>query len=558
MATAKSKNTTSNSRFLDEPLFPLEDAVQPISDQLEDLDLMVDTAKDNSKKPADGLTSNESAAIHLYTLQWEEPNVSLYTKLNNTLRSERREPLKPWFRYLKLILTALYKLPSLRTTVWRGVLGNLTDQYDENHIWWGFSSCTENMEIMEQFVGKSGVRTIFNIECINGKSIKAHSFYKKENEILLLPGIYFRVVGKWSPSKDLYMIHLRETPPPRPYLEPPFAVTSSAEPTSRSSTPKTTPKEQPKLTPKSIKKPPQYQNKELVEELENSQSNLWLDGRNLTDKDMQIVAYNLLRNNNALTHLYLSSNQIGDAGAQSLADALRENKTLTELNLRANEIGDAGAQSLADALRKKKTLNELDLSYNQIGDVGAQSLANVLRENKTLTNLDLQHNRIGAAGAQSLADALQENKTLIKLNLTYNQIGDAGAQSFADALRANRTLNELHLRGNEIGDAGAQSFADALRANRTLNELNLHQNEIGAAGAQSLADVLRENKTLNELSLGANKIGDAGAQSFADVLQENKTLTKLNLQDNEIGDTGAQFLAEALRENKTLNELGLT
>ncbi|CAF1336613.1 unnamed protein product [Adineta steineri] len=243
MATATGKNT--NTRFLDvgdepnqallpirgyakEPLLPLEEAVQPINELLEDLDMMVDTAKWNSKKPANGLTTNESAAIHLYTMQWEEPNVSLYTKLNSVLRSERREPLKPWFRYLKLILTALYKLPPVKGVVWRGVRGNLSDQYDDDHIWWGFSSCTESMAVMEQIIGSSGVRTLFNIECINGKAIQAHSFYKKESEILLLPGTYMRVVSKWSPAKDLYMIHLRETPAPRPYLEPPFSSTSAA------------------------------------------------------------------------------------------------------------------------------------------------------------------------------------------------------------------------------------------------------------------------------------------------------------------------------------------
>jgi hypothetical protein len=247
MASAADKS--SNARFLDageepnqvllpirgyakEPLLPLEDAVEPIFGLLDDLDIMVDTAKRNSKKPADGLTSNESAAIHLYTMQWEEPSVSLYTTLNSTLRSERREPLRPWFRYLKLILTALYKLPSLKSVVWRGVRGNLSDQYDDDQVWWGFSSCTESVDIMERFVGTSGIRTLFNIECINGKAIRSHSFFKKESEILLLPGTYFRVVGKWSPAKDLYIIHLRETPATRPYLEPPFQSALSDAPTS--------------------------------------------------------------------------------------------------------------------------------------------------------------------------------------------------------------------------------------------------------------------------------------------------------------------------------------
>ena len=243
MATAAGKSVTS--RFLDateepnqrllpirgyekQPLLSLEDAVQPLNEELDDLDTMVDTALDNSKKPADGLSVNESAAIHLYTMQWEEPNVSLYTKLNSILRSERREPLKIWFCYLKLVLTALFKLPSVRSVVWRGVRGNVSDQYAEDHVWWGFSSCTETVEIMEQFVGKSGVRTLFNIECLNGKAIRKHSFYKKESEILLVPGTYLRVVGKWSPSKDLYIIHLREALAPRVYLEPPFKTAPSA------------------------------------------------------------------------------------------------------------------------------------------------------------------------------------------------------------------------------------------------------------------------------------------------------------------------------------------
>ncbi|CAM2710070.1 unnamed protein product [Rotaria socialis] len=241
---ACSTDQHSNARFLDlneephqvllpirgyakEPLLPLEDAIEPINELLSDLDMMVDTAKRNSKKPADGLSPNESAAIHLYTMQWEEPNVSLFTMLNKILRSKRREPLRPWFRYLKLVLTALFKLPSLKATIWRGVQGNLSDQYDDDQVWWGFSSCTESLNVTEQFVGKSGVRTLFTIECINGKAIRAHSHYKEESEILLLPGTYFRVVGKSNPAKDLYIIHLRETPAPRQYLEPPFTSTSS-------------------------------------------------------------------------------------------------------------------------------------------------------------------------------------------------------------------------------------------------------------------------------------------------------------------------------------------
>ncbi|CAF1691629.1 unnamed protein product, partial [Adineta ricciae] len=52
-----------------------------------------------------------------------------------------------------------------------------------------------------------------------------------------------------------------------------------------------------------------------------------------------------------LTTLDLSGNQIGDAGAQYMSDALRHNTTLTTLDLSGNQIGDAGAQYVSDALR---------------------------------------------------------------------------------------------------------------------------------------------------------------------------------------------------------------
>jgi hypothetical protein len=77
------------------------------------------------------------------------------------------------------------------------------------------------MEVMERFVGRSGVRTLFNIEALSGKSIKAHSHYKRENEILLIPGTYFKVRSKWSPAENVFIIQLRETDPPWQLIAPP-------------------------------------------------------------------------------------------------------------------------------------------------------------------------------------------------------------------------------------------------------------------------------------------------------------------------------------------------
>lgn len=233
-------SNTSISRFLDaaeEPvqmlvpiegyekkeLLPLGEAVKAIKDMLFNLDAMTYTALRNAEEPSDGLTTDESAAINLYTMQWSESHQSLYEILNRTLRSARRNDLKPWFSFLKLLLTALHKLPSLKTTLWRGICGDVDKEYKKDKVWWGFSSCTEKRDVAESFLNHSDTRTLFKINCSNGRSVRSHSYFPQENEILLLPGTYFRVIKKWMEPNGLHMIELEETEPPYQLITLPFS-----------------------------------------------------------------------------------------------------------------------------------------------------------------------------------------------------------------------------------------------------------------------------------------------------------------------------------------------
>ncbi|CAF1491301.1 unnamed protein product [Adineta ricciae] len=78
------------------------------------------------------------------------------------------------------------------------------------------------MNVMENFIGTDDIRTVFIIECENGKSIRLHSYFEEENEIFLLPGTYFQVKGKWKAADNLYMIGLTEKSPPYATITPPF------------------------------------------------------------------------------------------------------------------------------------------------------------------------------------------------------------------------------------------------------------------------------------------------------------------------------------------------
>lgn len=211
-----------------EPLLPLEEACAPLIDIVHDLFTYVSAALQNTPlEPADGLTRDESASIRLYTMEWRREQQSLYAVLNYTLRSTDRTNLQPWYRYLKLFLTALAKLPCAPSqAVWRGVRKKINDAFPpgEQVIWWSFSSCTTNLTVLQNnsYLGGEGERTLFSIELFNGRIIRAHSHFNVEDEILMLPGTFMEVQSQLNPAQDLYIVHLKQKTPRITLLEPPF------------------------------------------------------------------------------------------------------------------------------------------------------------------------------------------------------------------------------------------------------------------------------------------------------------------------------------------------
>jgi hypothetical protein len=214
--------------YTEEPLLPLVEACAPLAKIINNLSEYVQLALNHtSDQPSDGLTIDESASIHLYTMEWNEINQSLYCMLNRALRKADRLALRPYFKYLKLFLTALVKLPCVPPqTVWRGVTANLSKNFPQGALlkWWEFSSCTTSLTVLENnmYLGNVGERTLFSIEAINGRTIRAHSHFITEDEILLLPGIHMEVQSLLNPAVGLHIIHLKQIKPMETLLELPF------------------------------------------------------------------------------------------------------------------------------------------------------------------------------------------------------------------------------------------------------------------------------------------------------------------------------------------------
>ena len=199
-------NRSPISGYENSPVLTLEKAVEKIIPLVPSVTDYVTTAKDKCNRRSVLLTSDESAAIYLYSMQ-----TLFFSTLNNTLRAENRHELKPWFAFLKLFITALEKLPTSRRTVWRGVLGKVGSEFADGdvHIWWSINSCSMDLKVVERYLGETG--TVFAIDTIRGKDISAFSTFPEEKEIVLMPGT--RVSATCLPltiESRFFFIHLVE------------------------------------------------------------------------------------------------------------------------------------------------------------------------------------------------------------------------------------------------------------------------------------------------------------------------------------------------------------
>jgi len=144
------------------------------------------------------MTVDEAAAIMLYTQE-----CCMYRRLNSALRAHDLVELGPYLPFMKLLLSALYKLPLVQAKVYRGVKLDLHETYNalvgQNFSWWSFSSTTLELSVLETplFLGTEGERTLFRIQAL-GVDIAAFSAMPNESEVLMLPGMRLTV----QPGED--------------------------------------------------------------------------------------------------------------------------------------------------------------------------------------------------------------------------------------------------------------------------------------------------------------------------------------------------------------------
>ncbi|QDU19716.1 VWA domain-containing protein [Urbifossiella limnaea] len=193
------------------PLLAFPDAVGPLVPAVPGLDFYLKRAHQygqlQAARPGTDLSADEIAAVYLYTTE-----SSFHRRLNAVLRDPDRDHARPYFGYLRLLLTALPRLAGYTGSLWRGVAADLRRQYPKGGTvtWWGVSSCTAKRSVATSFMGGTGRRTLFEITPAQAVGIRRYSAFTGEDEYVLLPGARLAVTDVTSEPGGLATIRLRE------------------------------------------------------------------------------------------------------------------------------------------------------------------------------------------------------------------------------------------------------------------------------------------------------------------------------------------------------------
>ncbi|XP_037023915.2 NACHT, LRR and PYD domains-containing protein 13 [Artibeus jamaicensis] len=274
-------------------------------------------------------------------------------------------------------------------------------------------------------------------------------------------------------------------------------------------------------------------------------------------KELIMVLYG----NNRLTHLNLSSNNLGITVSMMIFKTFRHSAcNLKYLCLEKCNLSAASSEALASILTSTQRTARLCLGFNPLRDDGVRWLcASLSQPDCALERLVLCFCQLGAPSCRHLTDALLQNKSLTHLNLRKNQLGDEGVRFLCEALRQpDCALQSLDLSECSFTVEGCRELADALEQNQNLKVLDIGRNCVQDDGGRRLCEVLKcSSCVLSTLGLEKCSLTSACCEHLSAVLGSSTSLVNLNLLGNDLGTQGVNKLWKSLKKSTcTLQKLG--
>ncbi|KAM9313340.1 NACHT, LRR and PYD domains-containing protein 12-like [Gastrophryne carolinensis] len=266
--------------------------------------------------------------------------------------------------------------------------------------------------------------------------------------------------------------------------------------------------------------------------------------------DLQSV----LVKNQSLMKLDLSENELKDCGIKRLREGLNDpDCTLQELSLRRCELSSLCCDDLCSVLVENQSLTKLDLSDNNLGDSGVKSLCKGLGDSHcTLQELSLAKCNLSPSCCDDFRSVFVANQYFTKLDLTRNCLKDSGVMRLCEWLKDHScTLQELSLLTCNLSPLCCEVLHAVLITNRSLTKLDLSYNRLEDSGVKRLCEGLRDlDCSLQELRFFHCGATPSCFEDLRSVVDTNYSLTLLETSldiDEKMSDAERSSLYEGLQ-----------
>ncbi|CAF1492547.1 unnamed protein product [Didymodactylos carnosus] len=385
------------------------------------------------------------------------------------------------------------------------------------------------------FLGMTGKRTLFSIQCHTGKVIQGHSHYPKEKEILLRPATSLQVIGKLNISVDVWMIDLIEVTPPFPFLQ---AASILIE---------TKPLDAALLKSIDVKLPttslnPIYE-KTFIAPLSGTGLALSTSSKNTTsvapsdDVNMKLT----VTHSSISTKIPVVSPKEAEMKLLDSSNSIKSKTLVIPLFKPKPPYPAEATNGITQSINDDD--QPISFAGQHLTDKDMALVAKHVIEKRTGRWLDLEDGSITSDGIKCIAKALGTDTRITQLHLHENRLGDEGARILCDALSSNRTITVLGLSSNTLSDAACFHIGNFLRVSCTLISLMLGQNRIGDRGIRLLVDGLMKNTSLSRLYLNNTLLSDASIDTLLRLIKSTSApLVKIDLIGTHLSHSGRERL----------------
>lgn len=217
-----------------------------------------------------------------------------------------------------------------------------------------------------------------------------------------------------------------------------------------------------------------------------------LAGR-LRDRDHLVSLVKTLKNNQSITELTISNNQIRNEDILILIGSLPSSLKIFDLS--SNLFGDEAVKALATHFGQGfyPHLHTLLAHHNDFSTDVLEKFARAINKS-ALTFLDMGACRLNREKLQFFLAVLQNNPTLTHLCIADNGIDDGDIPILSDFVSHNQILKTLDLRGNKITASGLYAFlTSGLLGNKTIDHIDLFDNKISELLCDSVHSLLNNS-----------------------------------------------------------------